>query len=254
MDEWWQHILCRELGFEDPEPPWFDDPAIGRLTVTSPRDLKIFKTYNTDRVYADQVKPWGFLSIAQPTSHERGRRDGPNCLIGPFERDPERRRAMTWIERDHPERSPKHIRTAQLDTRDDSVVVLSYRDYYDKYIQHPEAKALDPRDRQPCHTWTRGLLTPRTISATELRRVGKESNRLADTEQPDRMDDNPVIEYPTPTRRCRGCATHVAGRKQWCTESCRKRYARQFGRPARSSEPFGATDDPDGRAARDSSP
>jgi hypothetical protein len=140
---------------------------------------------------------------------------------------------MGWIERDHPGRGFRHVRTAELDIRDDSIVVLSYRDYYHNYTQHPEAKALDPADGQPCHTWTRGHLTPRTINATELRRVGKESNRLADSEQPDSVDDNTVIEYPAPTRECRGCATHVAGRKQWCTEACRKRYARQLGRPAR---------------------
>lgn len=48
--------------------------------------------------------------------------------------------------------------------------------------QDPELKAADPTDGQPCHTWTRGLLIPRHITATELLRVGKESNRLADTD------------------------------------------------------------------------
>ncbi len=71
---------------------------------------------------------------------------------------------MTWIERDHPERSPKHIRTAQLEIRDDSVVVLSYRDYYDKYIQHPEAKAL---------AWTPLVLSLRPLGLTGRRDLSR---------------------------------------------------------------------------------
>jgi hypothetical protein len=28
-DRWWEHLLCRELGVDDPEPDWFDDIAHG---------------------------------------------------------------------------------------------------------------------------------------------------------------------------------------------------------------------------------
>jgi hypothetical protein len=51
IDTWWQHLLCIELGFETPEPPWFTAPAVGRLTVTSTHDLRAFKTYNAGRPY-----------------------------------------------------------------------------------------------------------------------------------------------------------------------------------------------------------
>ena len=91
MDQWWEHLIHLELGFEHPEPKWFDEPAVGRLTVTSPRDLKTFKAYNATRPYAQQVKPWGFLCLAHPAPHERARPDKPGCLIAPFERDPETR-------------------------------------------------------------------------------------------------------------------------------------------------------------------
>jgi len=233
QDEWWQYLLHTELSFDHPEPDWFDEPAIGRLTVTSARDIKTFKAYNTGRGYPDQVKPWGFLCIAYATPYERARPDGPGCLIGPFERDPERRRLMTWIDRDHAERGVLTIHTGPShEIRDGSVHVLRYRDYYDKYIQHPEAKALDPRDRQPCHTWTRGLLAPRASVATILRRVGKESNRLTDnSELPIEDESNRLTEYPPATRECRGCAERVSGRRRWCSDACRKRYARAHDNP-----------------------
>jgi hypothetical protein len=226
MDEWWTHILHIELGFEHIEPPWFDEPAIGRVTVTSPRDLKTFKTFNATRPYPQQVKPWGFLCLAHPAPHERSRPDGPGCLIAPFERDPATRRVMPWIDRDHPDRPSRQIDTALYEIRDEHTTVLSYRDYFDNYRRHPEAKALDPTDKQPCHGWTRGLLQPRHITATELRRVGKESNRLSETELALDEADDAVIEYPAPTRKCRGCDERVTGRKQWHSEACRKRATR----------------------------
>jgi hypothetical protein len=68
-----------------------------------------------------------------------------------------------------------------------SIQVLSYRDYFNQYRQHPESKAHDPTDGKRCHPWTRGQLQPWHITATERVRVGKESNRLTDTHQP--VDD-----------------------------------------------------------------
>src|SRR5262249_32821277 len=46
MDRWWEHLLCRELGIPDPEPAWFSEPAVGRLTLTSPREGRTFAPYN----------------------------------------------------------------------------------------------------------------------------------------------------------------------------------------------------------------
>lgn len=230
FDEWWEHLIYTDLGLDHPEPEWFDDPAVGRVTITSPRDLKIFKTYNTGRPYSDQVKPWGFLCLAHPATHERARPGGPRCLIAPFERDPATRRALSWIDRDHPSDPPKTIHTADHEIRNGEIGVLSYRDYFTAYREHPERKTTDPSDEEPCHTWTRGLLQPRHITATELLRVGKESNRLADTDVSLDEEADAVIQYPTPTRKCRGCQELVLGRRQWCSEQCRKRASRAMAR------------------------
>lgn len=226
MDEWWDHLIHVDLGLDHPEPEWFDEPAIGRVTITSPRDIKIFKTYNANQPYAKQVKPWGFLCLAHPTPQERARPDGPRSLIAPFERDPAKRRVMTWIDRDRPDRDPRRVHTGAHEVRESSIGVLSYRDYFNSYRQHPELKTTDPADGEPCHTWTRGLLQPRHIAATELIRVGKESNRLADTNLALDEETDAVIIYPTPTRQCRGCEALVSGRRQWCSERCRKRVSR----------------------------
>ena len=228
LDEWWEHLLHLELGFEDhPEPSWFDQPAVGRLTVTSQRDIKAFVTYNDRRPYDQQVKPWGFLTIAHPADHERASRDGVRTLIAPFERDPVKRVQASWIDRDHPEHARGRIHTATTpEYREGSTRVLSYRDYFDRYRQHPEAKALDPNDGKRCHPWTRGHLQPWHIAATQQHRVGKESNRLTDPHQSMATEDEQALEYPAPSRRCRGCNAVVTGRRHWCSEACRKRHFR----------------------------
>lgn len=94
--------------------------------------------------------------------------------------------------------------------------------------QHPESKALDPADGKRCHPWTRGQLEPWHIAATEQTGVGKESNRLTDTHQPTDDNDEQVIEYVAPTRKCRGCDATVSGRRQWCSDACRKRTGRSM--------------------------
>jgi hypothetical protein len=121
------------------------------------------------------------------------------------------------------------IHTAlNLEYRPGRVAVLSYRDYFNQYRRHPEAKALDPKDQKPCHTWTKGLLRPWKLTAQEaLIRVGKESNRIADPDQPINDQTDAVIEYPAHTRKCRGCDETVSGRRQWCSEACRKKHSRR---------------------------
>jgi hypothetical protein len=129
------------------------------------------------------------------------------------------------------------IHTAGPEIRDGEIGVLSYRDYFTSYRQHPERKTIDPADGEPCHTWTRGLLQARDITAKELTRVGKESNRLADTDASLDEQADPAIQYPPSTRQCRGCDAQVDGRRQWCTEACRKRAARRISRMARQASP-----------------
>jgi hypothetical protein len=227
LDQWWQQLLCVELGFDESTPDWFSAPAVGRLTVTSPRDLRQFAAYNAGVPYRRQVKPWGFLTVAHPTVHERARADGPRNLITPFERDPDKRLQAAWIDRDQPVAAARRIRADNaIEIRDDSITVLSYGDYFEQYRRHPEAKALDSFDTCGCHAWTTGVLTPHHVRGTALRRVGKESNRLADTPTPISEEDDAQIEYPS-AKRCRGCEAEVFGRRSWCSEACRKRAARR---------------------------
>lgn len=124
--------VCVELGVDDEPPEWFDEPAVGRLTVTSPHDLAAFKTYNRGRPYSDQVKPWNFLAMAHPTDRERGRDGGPRSLVATFERDPGKRRSVNWADRSNAALAARPIRTDRQDfVLGDSFAVMSYGDYFD---------------------------------------------------------------------------------------------------------------------------
>jgi hypothetical protein len=105
--------------------------------------------------------------------------------------------------------------------------VQSYRDVYTDYCQHPETKAATSTG-DAVLPGTRGLLGPATITATGVDRIGKEANRITEGDLVDGDDDQPVLYS---TRTCRGCPATVAGKRQWCSDACRKRAARDV-RPA----------------------
>lgn len=218
---------------DHPEPTWFNQPAIGRLTVTSQRDIRPFRTCNTELPYTEQIKPWGFPDVAHPSETERARADGPRTLIGPFERDPAIRLRADWIDRDQPARKPVRIYSADsCEYRDNAIKVLSYGDYFNRHRQQPEAKALDPTDSKRCHPWTSGEIQPSHLTTTEQRRVGKESNRLTGEKAPIDSANDPVPDCGPIERHCRACAQPVSGRRKWCSEACRKRSGRDAKRAA----------------------
>ena len=73
------HAVCAVLGIRHPEPDRFADPAVGRLTVTSPHEEETFRSLNEGLPYADRVRPWNFLMTAHPDWRERRRGCQPSC-------------------------------------------------------------------------------------------------------------------------------------------------------------------------------
>jgi hypothetical protein len=127
--------------------------------------------------------------------------------------------------RGDPTRPPVAIRTGdERFPTSGTVVVL--RDVYTDYRQHAETKAATPTGDEVL-PGTRGLLAATTIIATGVDRIGKEANRLTDDDLVDGDDDQPVLYT---TRTCRGCPATVTGKRQWCSDACRKRAARRTSR------------------------
>jgi hypothetical protein len=224
LDQWWEHTLCLELGIPNPEPDWFGSEAIGRLTVTSPREEKAFKAFNKGLPYREQVRPWNFLNIAHPTRLERAAR-GITCLVSRFETDPVKQRANPWYDRADRKGHDYRIRTDDSPALDDDkIAVQTFRDYFNDHRQHTDGKML-AADGGPCRPWTRGLLQPAIVTVTSLARVGKESTPL--TDDPGFQPDDRSVEYRPRVCAREGCLTTVSGRRKWCSEACRKQSARR---------------------------
>jgi hypothetical protein len=222
LDAIWEHLIASELGVDHSELGFFDQPAIGRLSITSQPDQNAFKTYNRDKPYREQVRPWHFLAVAQPNPLERARNQ-IRCLIGPYRKDLAKLAEQEWIDRGSPDRRYRLRFDNPLEVDDETIAAQTLRDYIDEYSRHADAKMVGP-DGERCHPWTRGLLQHHRITAIGLIRIGKEANPLLDTNDP--TPDGPTIEYPT--RTCRGCSEPLTGRRRtWCTEACRKRFERR---------------------------
>jgi hypothetical protein len=218
------HLFCEAWGIDDPEPHWFDEPGIGRLTVTSPHEERAFHAYNRRRRYRDRVRPWNFLMMAHLPRHARLTTGQRQSLVAPFEKNPRKRRRARWVDRGNPDAPSAPIRTGVGPyVVKAATLVQSYRNVYEDYRTHPEVKAGRP-DGAPCKEWTMGLLQPLEVIVGEVRLIGKESNRLSEDDTVDGPQDR-AIEYPE--RTCRGCGTALQGRQRdWCSEACRKRSAR----------------------------
>jgi hypothetical protein len=211
-------------GTRNPQPgaSWFADEAIGQISVTSQHEERSFGGYNKPRPYEERVRPWNFLNIAHPARQERDRL-GIRCLVSPYERDPNKRRHNTWHDRAAKTRSWQSITSDSVETDDDTVVVQSYRDYFNDHRLHVDGKMLGA-DGERCHPWTKGLLQPAVITATRLVRVGKESDPLVDGSEP---TDGGGLAFEYKERCCPGCDAPVEGRRTWCSDACRKRTTRQ---------------------------
>jgi hypothetical protein len=225
-DRWWEHLLCGEFGVPDEEPWWFAISAAGRLRVSSPREEARFHGFNEGRRYGDRVRPFNFLNLYHVHTIARGLAGVPRCVVGSFERDPER-----WHEAECFNRGDRSGRRYRLRTDDphlilpESVPAQTLGDYFGEYRSHPESK-FAAEDGAPCRPGTRGTLEPRHIAATERIRIGKEATRLTE-EEPIEQSEERVVEYRQ-QRSCRNCRLELRGRQRdWCSEKCRKREYRR---------------------------
>ncbi len=149
--------------------PALNQPAISRYAATTPALLRWFDLYNRNRRYADQVRPFGFMTALHgaphaqdtadweqgaPTRARKRRRVRP---IAPYHREPAAAAAAAF-DRDTGEPVPvRHL--------------ARYREVLAQYHLHPESKFLDGdfTDRGPTRR--------RHIKATGIIYIGKEADR-----------------------------------------------------------------------------
>jgi len=176
----WDYILAKELGGPRKALSFGHFPALSRISVSSPHVLGPFTEAQEHLPASERVRPANFLWSASIAAY--GHPPGTNAkrfhLVRPFAGDPIGSLEELWTDiysgheyRVTTDRSaPPHL-----------VQLKSYADVVADYMVHAEAKSADASSK-PCSKVTRGLLHRRRIVLDRLVLIGKETNRIEDTE------------------------------------------------------------------------
>ncbi len=198
-EEVWQRVIAEAEGRDPaPEPDWFGLPAVSQIHVSSPHVLRPFAALNAGKSYADQVKPFNFGLLAHrdplcalPTELE-GREVTP---VAPYTGEPSEYLGLPWANR--VDGRPLRVTTGR--PRSGEVRVTTYGDVVADYRLHPEHKSGDPRGG-PGVRGSVGVLPRLHVVATEVRHIGKESNRLEEVENGElSAADEVYTEYRDPS-------------------------------------------------------
>jgi hypothetical protein len=177
----WEWLLRKTLGLSAPEPSWLDQPAIARHSISSPALHRLLAPINDGLPYAEQIKPFNFLSIAFVHPLERPPDDPRLVLIAPYRSTPAEHLAQPWINRYSGKRYRITTEPSNARHRPGIVTVKTYRDMLADYTVHPEAKSNGP-DGKPCSRSTIGILSRRPVAVRTINHIGKEANRLEEAQ------------------------------------------------------------------------
>jgi hypothetical protein len=197
--QFWDAIICDCLGFPTPKFGFEKIPAIGRVTITSPRILEPLAKLNDGKKYRDQIKPFNFLLTCHisPLGHPLGTNPERFHLIAPFETNPKKWLQMPWIDQFS---GKKYKVTTENDFSGRTTArIQTYGDVFSEYAHHPEPKCVDEHGNV-CDRQTKGLLYRRHIRIGEIVAIGKESNKLEEVDAwLIHSADSVYISYPDPT-------------------------------------------------------
>lgn len=205
------------------EPEWFNEIAAGRLNVPTPHKQRAWATYNKSKRRAERVGPFNFAMTAHAKRLHRGSGHMPRAVVAPRAQTIPERATTIWIDKHNPATPLKARTDGGADHIPGTVSVLAYRDCFDEYRGRPEHKALGP-DGQRCHAWTRGILQPPIITATQLVPICKEPFIGADDDPDTSQPNSPEITYAPPT--CPICAKPLHGKRVYCSDARRKKAER----------------------------
>ena len=173
----WELILDEPSLLADGGPPWLDLPALTRIALTTKEVARAFASYNAERPWHEQVRPFNFLLhahhsfAAQPAGADVAR----FRLVAPYESDPSLWLRLPWVDLGSGER---HEVTAVGIPRPGVVLLKTYREVLARYAVHPEPKSLDPEGSPCTRRSPPGLLGRRPVTMLTLSLIGKESNRF----------------------------------------------------------------------------
>jgi hypothetical protein len=196
----WTSIIRRALALPT-QPLNFEHlPAIGRVTITSPKKMRSLAKLNLGKKYGDRLKPFNFLLSChvKQFGHPPGIDPERFHLVAPYESDPTRWIEMPWID----QYTGKHYQITTEGFHGSRLVarVKTYGDVLREYEFHPGSKSADAKGK-PSGRQTIGLLQRRYIRVAQIIYIGKESNSLEEVESGTIHSAQSVYtEYPDPRR------------------------------------------------------
>jgi hypothetical protein len=242
----WEYTLALDARRRPPTPAWFARPQMSRnATLSTPRQLRAFASWNQGRHAADAVKPFNFLNRVFVDEQELPARLRGLTLAAPYADNP-----RTWLT-DHyfaieqPGTRAYAITTARVDpdVGDDGSGRIRVHDYGDlvrSLPQHPESTSFGP-DGNVCGPRTRGLLSRRTIEVGSIVHVGKESTQLGHDGLEGAWRRVKIIREPAPDEwtmellpLLRGCSSATVARGVGVNRSTVKRWKAGEQRPHRA--------------------
>jgi hypothetical protein len=196
----WLNIV--RIGLRLPtEPLSFEHlPAVGRVTITSPKAMRSLAKLNRGKKYRDRLKPFNFLLSChvKQFGHPPGVDPERFHLVAPYEVNPDRWLKMPWI--DQYTGKPYQITTEGFHGTRLLARVKTYGDVLREYAFHPGSKSADWRGKASGKQ-TVGLLQRRHIQVGQIIYIGKESNKLEEIESGTIHSAQSVYtEYPDPRR------------------------------------------------------
>lgn len=205
----WQYCLwiciLRVALADDPDRPDFsvlpnfNQPAVTKYAATTPRLLDGFESYNRDKPYAEQVRPFNFMLMFQPdpladweawraANGLEPRNGEPPCVIAPYDRD-----LAKAVERCVDRDSGKSVPATML---------LSYAQALGRYHMCPESKFLNG------DFLDRGTTQRRHVQVQSAINIGKEANRWEEQSYVGAYEPESEFEYGlTPEDRLQALET-----------------------------------------------
>jgi hypothetical protein len=198
--EAWLSIIRLSLNLPT-EPMGFEHlPAVGRVTITSPKVMRALAKLNIGKKHSARLKPFNFLLSChvKQFGHPPGVDPEKFHLVAPYELNADRWAKMEWI--DQYTGQTYRIRTDGFHGSRGVVRVKTYGDVLREYAFHPGSKSADAQGK-PSGRQTIGLLRRRHIRVDQIIYVGKESNKLEEIESGLVHSPQSVYtEYPDPRR------------------------------------------------------
>ncbi len=154
--EVWQDILCLHYGFVlamELYEKYSNFYAVSRLSVSTSHVWKRFDSFNEEKSWGEQIKPFNFYLVGFKMKDENG---VPVKPLSPFSKDPQ-----TIVHKDFIDYQTGEIKQGSHYFRSLSLTILDY-------ANHPEHKFVGDV----------GLLERRHIVADDVAHIGKEANNI----------------------------------------------------------------------------